>query len=112
MTLQDESRADGRSIDPAANPNHTRCGGSGWYIRNYEIETCDCTVATHYVLFRAGVPNSPMVKEASFFKSQNGHLEEWGRAWEPIVAESIGDARRKIADRMGVTLSHIYMGEE
>ena len=35
------------------------------------------------------------VKEAEFFKSQGGLTEPWGKAWHPIVADSIEDARRK-----------------
>lgn len=67
---------------------------------------------THYGLFRPNVPNSPMVKEAKFFESQGGLSDEWGKAWEPINdATSIGDARRKLAHKYGVTLSHIYLGE-
>lgn len=67
---------------------------------------------THYGLFRQHVPNSPMIKEADFFAEQGGLTQDWGKNWEPITgATSIGDARRKIATKYGVTLSPIYSGE-
>lgn len=67
---------------------------------------------THYGLFRPQVPASPMIKEAEFFASQGGLTEDWGKSWEPIHdALSVGDARRKIAEKYSVTLSHIYFGE-
>lgn len=68
--------------------------------------------APYFVLWREGVPNSPMVKEGDFFREQGGLTQEWGRNWEPINASSIGDARRKIAARHGFELSHIYAGEQ
>lgn len=74
------------------------------------LETEDIT---HYGLFRKDVPTSPMVKEADFFREQGGLEQPWGSNWEPIYrATSIGDARRKFAHRHGITLSHIYDGEE
>lgn len=36
---------------------------------------------------------SVFVKELDFFRTQGGFREGWGRAWVPIVAESIEDAR-------------------
>jgi hypothetical protein len=47
-------------------------------------------VATHMVLPRG---LHTMVKEIEFFRSQNGHIDEWGKAWRPVVASSIEDAR-------------------
>lgn len=68
---------------------------------------------THYGLFRPDVPGSPAIKEAAFFRSQGGLEKRWGRSWEPIEdATSIGDARRKMAEKYGVKLSHIYMDEK
>lgn len=67
--------------------------------------------APFFVLWREQVPNSPMVKEGDFFRSQGGNVKEWGRNWQPIDARTIGDARRKIAAQHGVTLSPIYSGE-
>lgn len=67
---------------------------------------------THYGLFRKHVPNSPMIKEAEFFISQKGNVEEWGKSWEPIEdCKTTGEARIKIANKYDVKLSHIYMGE-
>lgn len=68
---------------------------------------------THYGLFREHVPNSPMIKDADFFKSQGGLTQDWGKNWKPIFdANTIGDARRKFAAEHGVALSQIYWGEE
>lgn len=73
----------------------------------------DTAKPTHYGLFRANVPNSPMIKEAAFFASQGGLTQAWGKNWEPIYgAESIGDARRKFAVKKGITLSIIYLDEK
>jgi hypothetical protein len=46
MTLQDQSRDNGRSIDERADQNCRRCAGSGWYMRGCggDFEDCDCTV--------------------------------------------------------------------
>lgn len=46
MSLQDESRRDGRTILPNADPDCRRCGGSGWYMKGLggDFEDCDCTV--------------------------------------------------------------------
>lgn len=71
----------------------------------------DRATAPYYVLWRKGVPNSPMVKEGDFFRAQGGLVENWGKHWDPIEATSIGDARRKCAAQHGVELSHIYFGE-
>lgn len=72
----------------------------------------DRDTAPYYVCWRPHVPNSPMVKEGNFFRSQGGLTGEWGTHWEPIVATSIGDARRKCAAAHGETLSPIYSGEK
>lgn len=53
-------------------------------------------IPTHYVLPRG--PNS-MVKEAEFFCEQGGLIAEWGKAWKPVRAESIEDAREQ-AEKM------------
>lgn len=46
---------------------------------------------THYVLVKeAGV----YVKEAVFFEQQGGTTAAWGKAWEPIDASNLHDARR------------------
>jgi len=66
----------------------------------------------YYGLFRERVPNSPMIKEGEFFKEQGGFTQDWGKSWEPIEASSIGDARRKLAEKYKVKLSPIYSGEE
>lgn len=67
---------------------------------------------THYCLFRAALPASPMVKEADFFVAAGGLEKDWGKGWETVEdATSIGDARRKFAALKGVTLSPIYHGE-
>jgi hypothetical protein len=47
---------------------------------------------THYVLFN-GV--TFFVKEAEFFYEQKGHLEDWGKSWRPVTADSIEAAREK-----------------
>lgn len=71
---------------------------------------------THYGLWRDNVPNSPMIKEASFFleqKAQSRPGETWHAAWEPIEdCETIGQARRKMAEKYGHPLSHIYSDEK
>lgn len=68
---------------------------------------------THYGLFRASVPESPQIKEASLFESQGGLIENWGKTWEAIHdASSIGDARRKFAQSKGTKLSSIYWDEK
>lgn len=72
---------------------------------------------THMGLHRPHVPNSPMVKEKSFFDSQVADTDPkdedpWWTHWEPIEdCATIGEARRKIAAKYGNTLSHIYHGE-
>jgi len=38
-------------------------------------------------------PWAVYVKEAEFFKSQGGLIEEWGKRWVEVEAESIEDAR-------------------
>ena len=63
---------------------------------------------THYVHFNGA---TVFVKEAEFFRSQGGLTEDWGRAWRPITARSIGEARRKGAKLFNHRLSHIYLGE-
>lgn len=46
----------------------------------------------YYVLWNGA---AWFVKEASFFISQGGLEESWGKAWRPILADSIEDARLK-----------------
>jgi NTP pyrophosphatase (non-canonical NTP hydrolase) len=65
---------------------------------------------THYVHCNAG--NALFVKEATFFAEQGGLEEEWGKHWHPVVATSIGDARRQAARLYNVRLSRIHAGEE
>jgi NTP pyrophosphatase (non-canonical NTP hydrolase) len=64
--------------------------------------------ATHYVHCNTG--NSLFVKEAAFFGQQGGFTEEWGKAWRPVVAASIEDARAQAAVLFGVPLSWIHRG--
>lgn len=40
---------------------------------------------THFVLPRG---RNSMVKEASFFRSQGGDREDWGKAWLPVVVDN------------------------
>lgn len=47
--------------------------------------------ATHYVVFNGA---SHFVKDADFFISQGGLIEDWGRRWRPVVAKSLEDARQ------------------
>ena len=50
------------------------------------------STASHYVLIKeAGV----YVKEGKFFRSQGGLVQDWGKNWEPIMAESLYDAQYK-----------------
>jgi hypothetical protein len=65
-------------------------------------------VATHYVSRNAG---AVFVKTADFFHQQGGLSQEWGRAWRPVQAASIGEARRKGAALFDMTLSPIFIGE-
>lgn len=46
---------------------------------------------THYVHFNGA---AHFVKEAEFFQDQGGLTSEWGKAWKPVVALSIEDARK------------------
>ena len=49
--------------------------------------------ATHYLLInKAGIYYT---KDADYFREQGGLISEWGKHWEPIVAESMYDARHK-----------------
>lgn len=66
--------------------------------------------ATHFVHCNSGF--ALFVKDADFFISQGGLVEEWGRAWRPVIASSIGDARRQAAKLFGVPLSLIHRGEQ
>ncbi len=43
------------------------------------------TEPTHYVLPRG---KNSMVKEAEFFRSQSGHVQEWGKSWLPVVVDN------------------------
>ena len=66
---------------------------------------------THYVHCNSG--GALFVKEAEFFCSQGGLVEEWGgKTWIPVKATSIGDARRQASKILGVPLSHIHEGEQ
>lgn len=69
-----------------------------------------CKTITHF-----GVENTPgsvHIKEATFFREQGGETEAWGKNWEPIFdASTIGAARRKFAEKHGIHLSDIYLGE-
>lgn len=38
-------------------------------------------------------PWAVYVKEGHFFEAQGGLRENWGKAWEPVMAVSIEDAR-------------------
>lgn len=84
------------------------------------LQTCDTKAealaslepVTHYGVFREQVPNSPMIKEADFFESQGGLTQDWGKRWEPIIGcSTIGEARRKIAEKYNAVLSPIYRDE-
>jgi hypothetical protein len=46
-------------------------------------------------MIHCNVGGSVFVKTYDFFKSQGGFEEEWGSAWQPVVATSIEDAREK-----------------
>jgi len=65
--------------------------------------------ATHFVNCNSG--NALFVKEGEFFKSQGGLKEPWGKSWIPVIAATIGDARRQAAQIFKVPLSHIHDGE-
>lgn len=65
--------------------------------------------ATHYVVKNSG--NALFVKEANFFEEQGGLDKEWGMTWIPVIATSIGDARKQASQLYGVKLSHIHDGE-
>lgn len=69
----------------------------------------DADDATHFVLCNSG--NALFVKEAEFFKSQGGLIQPWGKSWRPVIATSIGDARRQAAQIFNVPLSPIHAGE-
>lgn len=45
---------------------------------------------THYILSNGA---AIFVKTAEFFAAQGGLTEDWGRAWRPVVAGNIEDAR-------------------
>jgi len=47
---------------------------------------------TFYVHYNG---HSWYVKTREFFEQQGGFEEEWGKAWSPILATSIEDARTK-----------------
>ena len=64
--------------------------------------------ATHYVHSNG---SALFVKEAEFFKSQGGLCETWGKAWQPVAATSIGDARRQAAKLFRMPLSPIHRDE-
>lgn len=65
--------------------------------------------ATHYISKDA--VDALFVKEAAFFVAQGGLKEPWGQTWYPVIATSIGDARRQAAAYFGVPLSAIHRDE-
>ncbi len=65
--------------------------------------------ATHFVHCNSG--KALFVKEAGFFKDQGGLEKAWGQCWVPVIATSIGDARRQAARIFQVPLSGIHLGE-
>lgn len=93
--------SDRKSYPLKLNPN---------YGKNSDISSSPKPEPTHYVHCNAG--NALFVKEAGFFKEQGGLEKEWGKHWTPVVAESIGDARRQAAKMFNVKLSHIHYGEK
>lgn len=46
---------------------------------------------THYVLVN---PAGVYTKDAAFFESQGGLRDTWGKAWEPVTASSLYEARK------------------
>lgn len=38
------------------------------------------------------------VKELAFFRKQGGFKDDWRKAWVPVVATSIEDARAKVSN--------------
>lgn len=42
-----------------------------------------------------------MVKEGAFFESQGGLVDDWGKNWKPVWADSIEHARDKAALKWG-----------
>lgn len=65
---------------------------------------------THFVHCNSG--NALFVKTAEYFEQQGGLTQPWGQVWKPVVAASIGDARRQAAEIFGVPLSPIHADEE
>lgn len=63
---------------------------------------------THFVHYNGA---TVFVKEADFFREQGGRTAAWGRTWLPVVASSLGDARREGARIFGVRLSALYADE-
>lgn len=63
---------------------------------------------THYVVSNGA---TVFVKEATFFVSQGGLSQEWGKHWEPVIASSVGEARRMGAKLFSIELSDLYKGE-
>ncbi len=47
-------------------------------------------MAKYYILVK---PWAVYVKEGEFFEAQGGLKSDWGRAWQPVDAESIVEAR-------------------
>lgn len=52
--------------------------------------------ATHFV--SRNWAGAVFVKEAFFFKQQGGLTESWGKAWRPVIAASIDDARKQASE--------------
>lgn len=65
--------------------------------------------ATHFVHCNPG--KALFVKEKDFFISQGGNWKEWGKAWVPVRATTIGNARRQASKIFDVPLSWIHEGE-
>lgn len=66
--------------------------------------------ATHFVHCNSG--KALFVKEATFFKEQGGLTQDWGKFWLPVIAKTIGDARKLASVIFNVPLSHIHDGEQ
>jgi hypothetical protein len=58
-------------------------------------------LSEYYIFIRTfehwkdGLLATVYVKEGEFFRSQGGLEKDWGKNWQPIMAESIEDARRR-----------------
>lgn len=52
---------------------------------------CGVHFATHYVHYNGA---ACFVKEAEYFVASGGLVDDWGKLWRPVVADSIEDARQ------------------